>query len=285
MIALGNLSACYVTLVCSRNAAAAAPGFRIFCCGWLLMSITLIFICLIVGVLIGAVGIGGVLLVPSLYLIVGIDVHEAVPACTLSYLATGVIGVIVYARHGSIQWDKVFWLCLGAVPAAFLGSISLLSIPAIVVMYLIALLMIVSGVDALIKAYRESGEEHAARQLSPVQFVVIGFVTGFGSAITGTGGPLILVPVVIYLGLPVLTAIGLSQAIQLPIAAFASVGNWMSGNLNFELALVLATIMVVGSLGGALLVHRLPTEPIRKLIAFLLIFFGAGIGIQQLLNL
>jgi uncharacterized membrane protein YfcA len=43
--------------------------------------------------------------------------------------------------------------------------------------------------------------------------------------------------------------------------------------------------MVVGSLGGALLVHRLPTEPIRKMIAFLLVFFGLGIGIQQLLNL
>lgn len=249
------------------------------------MSITLISICFIVGVLIGAVGIGGVLLVPSLYLIAGIDVHEAVPACTLSYLATGVIGVIVYARHGSIQWDKVFWLCLGAVPAAFLGSISLLSIPAIGVMFLIAVLMIVSGVDALIKAYQKSGDGHASRQLSPAQFIVIGFVAGFGSAITGTGGPLILVPIVIFLGLPVLTAIGLSQAIQLPIATFASVGNWMSDNLNFELALVIATVMVVGSLGGALLVHRLPAEPIRKIIAFLLVFFGAGIGIQQLVSL
>ncbi|MFT5220008.1 MAG: putative membrane protein YfcA [Gammaproteobacteria bacterium] len=249
------------------------------------MSITLIAICFIVGVLIGAVGIGGVLLVPSLYLIAGINVHEAVPACTLSYLATGVIGVIVYARHGSIQWNKVFWLCLGAVPAAFLGSISLLSIPAIGVMFLIALLMIGSGIDALFKAYRKSGEEPTPRQLSPLQFILIGFVTGFGSAITGTGGPLILIPIAIFLGLPVLTAIGLSQAIQLPIAAFASVGNWLSGNLNFELALVIAAVMVVGSLGGAILVHRLPAEPIRKLIAFLLVFFGMGIGIQQLLIL
>jgi uncharacterized membrane protein YfcA len=63
------------------------------------MSITLVVICFIVGVLIGAVGIGGVLLVPSIYLIAGIEVHEAVPACTLSYLATGVNGVIAYARH------------------------------------------------------------------------------------------------------------------------------------------------------------------------------------------
>jgi uncharacterized membrane protein YfcA len=179
----------------------------------------------------------------------------------------------------------VFWLCLGAVPGAFLDSISLLSIPAMGVIFLIALLMIVSGVDALIKAYRKSGEKQEPRLLSPLQFIVIGFITGFGSAVTGTGGPLILVPVVIFLGLPVLTAIGLSQAIQLPIAAFASFGNWMSGNLNVELALVIATVMVVGSLGGAVLIHRLPTEPIRKLIAFLLVFVGAGIGIQRLLSL
>ena len=249
------------------------------------MSVMLIAICLIVGVLIGAVGIGGVLLVPALTLIAGIGVHEAVPVCTLSFLATGVIGVIVYARHGSIQWPKVFWLCLGAVPAAFLGSISLLSIPGIAVMLLVALLMVVSGVDALIKAYRPSALQPVVRELSPLQFIVIGFITGFGSAITGTGGPLILVPIIIFLGLPVLTAIGLSQAIQLPIAAFASVGNWMSGNLNFDLVLVVGGVLVMGAFAGALLVHRLPTEPMRKFIAFLLVFFGTAIGIQQLLSL
>jgi uncharacterized protein len=249
------------------------------------MSIALALICFIVGVLIGAVGIGGVLLVPALTLVAGISVHQAVPVCTLSFMATGVIGVIVYARHGSIQWPKVFWLCLGAVPAAFLGSISLLSIPTIVVMLLVAALMIVSGIDALIKAYRPPAQARASRQLKPAHYIVIGAITGFGSAITGTGGPLILVPILIFLSLPVLTAVGLSQAIQLPIAAFASAGNWMSGNLNFDLALAIATVLVVGAFAGALLVHRLPSEPIRKLTAILLVFFGTAIGIQQLLNL
>jgi uncharacterized membrane protein YfcA len=249
------------------------------------VSFVLVSICLIVGVLIGAIGIGGVLLVPALTLVADIGVHQAVPVCTLSFLATGIIGVIVYARHGSIQWPKVIWLCLGAVPGAFLGSISLLSIPAAAVMLLIAMLMVVSGVDALIKVYRKPVNEAATRQLNPVEFIFIGAITGFGSAITGTGGPLILVPIIIFLGLPVLTAIGLSQAIQLPIAAFASLGNWLSGNLDFELVLVIATTLVIGAFAGALLVHRIPTEPVRKLIAVLLVFFGSAIGIQQLLNL
>lgn len=248
------------------------------------MSVVLTAICFIVGVLIGAVGIGGVLLVPALTLVAGISVHEAVPVCTLSFLATGIIGVMVYAKHGSIQWPKVFWLCLGAVPAAFLGSISLLSIPAVAVMLLVAALMIVSGIDALIKSYRKTDEKRAPRDLNPLQYIVIGFVTGFGSAITGTGGPLILVPIAIFLGLPVLTAIGLAQAIQIPIAAFASAGNWMSGNLNLELVMVIAPVLVAGSFFGAWLVHRLPLEPIRKLIAFLLVFVGAAIAVQQLVN-
>jgi uncharacterized membrane protein YfcA len=239
----------------------ASPGFGSFqFARSLILSIALIFVCLIVGLLIGAVGIGGVLLVPSLNFIAGIGVHEAVPACMLSYLATGTIGVIVYARHGSIQWDKVWWLCLGAVPAAFLGSVSLLSIPPFVVMFLIALLMVFAGIDALIKSYRVGEHSHQTRQLGRIHFVVIGFVTGFGSAITGTGGPLIIVPLIIFLGLPVLTAVGLSQAIQLPIASFASIGNWMSGNLNFNLALLIAAAMVVGSLGGALLYRNTPVD-------------------------
>ena len=104
-------------------------------------------------------------------------------------------------------------------------------------------------------------------------------------AITGTGGPLILVPTLIFLGLPVLTAIGLAQAIQLPIAAFASTGNWLSGNLNLELVAWIAPILVVGAFCGAVVVHRLPTEPIRKLIAYLLIIVGVGLAAQQLLAL
>ena len=246
------------------------------------MSIILIIICIIVGLLIGAVGIGGVLLVPALTLVTDLGVHQAVPVCTLSFFATGVIGVIIYARHGSIQWSKVLWLCIGAIPAAFLGSISLLSIPAIVVMLLIAALMIGSGLDSLLKSRRKTGEQQESRQLSTPQYILLGAVTGFGSAITGTGGPLILVPLTLFLGLPVLTAIGLAQAIQLPIAAFASIGNWLSGNLNLDLVMVIASLLVVGAFAGALLVHRLPTEPIRKLIAYLLIVFGLAIAGQQL---
>ncbi len=248
------------------------------------MTLTLALICFIVGLLIGVVGIGGVLLVPALTFVAGLRVHEAVPACMLSFLAAGIVAAVVYARHGSIRWDMAAWLCAGAVPAALLGALALASIPALLVMSLVALLMILAGLDALLKSWRGLPPAEMGQVFNRWQFVAIGFVTGFGSAITGTGGPLILVPILIYLGMPALIAVGLSQALQVPIAGFASLGNWMTGNLNIELSLLIAAVMVLGVFVGATLVHRLPTEPLRKLIAYFLVLVGIGICVRLALT-
>ena len=241
------------------------------------MSVALILICLVVGLLIGAVGIGGALLVPALDLVVGIGVHWAVPACMLSYLATGLIGAVVFARHGSIQWPMVWWMTVGALPAAYLGAVSLPNIPVPAVKLSIACLMVVAGLNTLKKS-RET--VRPGKPVGRIALVGIGLITGFGSAVTGTGGPLIVVPLGLYLGLPVLTTVGLSQAIQIPIAVSASVSNWLQGTLDVALGMAIAASTVIGSLIGAMLVHRLPTEPIRKMLAGLLIVVGAAIAYQ-----
>lgn len=246
------------------------------------MSIALVFVCLLTGLLIGSVGIGGVLLVPSLDYLAGIPVHQAIPACMFSYLATGAIGVAVYSRHGSIQWPAVGWLCLGAIPAALLGSLSLLAIPADIVKGLIAAVMVLAGINSLTRFAQRHSLSHERKSISATAYVLIGALTGYGSAITGTGGPLILVPVAFYLGLPVLTAVGLSQAIQVPIALFATTGNWIAGNLDLRLGFMIGVLLVFGSLAGGMLVHRLPLEPVRRSIAWLLLVVGLAIGFQLL---
>lgn len=249
------------------------------------MSLILVLISLLAGLLIGAIGIGGVLLVPALTYIVGIDVHQAIPACLLSFLATGIVGAIVFARHGSIQWSVVIWLCLGAIPSAYLGAIALPSIPADLVMALIGFLMVFAGIDAWYKSRSNATEAEKSFDLGKVHYVLIGAVTGFGSALSGTGGPLILVPILIYLGLPVLTAVGLSQAIQIPIAAFASIGNWVGGNLDLELATTLSIALVFGTLAGAIIIHKLPVEAIKRWVAMFVLLVGLGIGLRLLLGL
>ena len=95
---------------------------------------------------------------------------------------------------------------------------------------------------------------------------------------------MILVPSAVFIGLPILTAIGLGQVIQIPIALFASSANWLAGSLDFRLALTIAAGMVVGTLVGAQLAHRLPAEPLRKAIAWLLVVVGGGIALRLVLG-
>ena len=56
------------------------------------------------GVLIGCIGIGGVLLVPALTYLGGIDIHVAITSCMVSYMFAGLVGAVSYARKGSIRW-------------------------------------------------------------------------------------------------------------------------------------------------------------------------------------
>src|SRR6516164_6994157 len=77
---------------------------------------------ILIGIAIGAVGIGGVLLVPFLTLTLGIDVKHAIAAALLSYVPSCLVAVVLYARRGSIPWRDAWLLCLAALPAAWLGA-------------------------------------------------------------------------------------------------------------------------------------------------------------------
>ena len=78
-------------------------------------------VAVVVGVLIGAIGIGGVLLVPMLTYVLGISIHVAIATAMFSYLFTGIVGAFEYARRGSVNWSKGVWLCLGECLAGTLA--------------------------------------------------------------------------------------------------------------------------------------------------------------------
>ena len=222
-----------------------------------------------VGLLIGSVGIGGVLLVPALKFMGGIDLHTAIPACMLSYMVTGSVGAFIYARHGTINWSMAIKVCAGALPGAYLGAYFLPFFRADVLEVLIAVLILASGANSLLRKALDQQFTPQIENNTPL--LVIGLVAGVGSSLSGTGGPLLLIPILIWFKVPVLVAIGLSQVIQIPISAAASVGNFLHGDIDIKLAAMLALTMVGGSLVGAKLVHRLPVDSLKTLVAWLLI--------------
>jgi uncharacterized membrane protein YfcA len=232
---------------------------------------------LLVGVFIGCVGIGGVLLVPGLVYLMGMDVQIAIATCMFSYLFSGAAGAAEYARRGSISWSMALWLCVGAMPGAYLGAATVSIMPARWLEAIIAVLVLFSGIYAL--RPRVPGSSRASRA-GALQLGMVGALTGFGSALSGTGGPLILVPVLVWMKLPLLTAVGLSQVIQLPIAALASVGNFQLGEVDVEASLAIAALLVVGVVAGARLAHRLPAGLLKRMVAGVLITVGVAMTMR-----
>jgi uncharacterized membrane protein YfcA len=217
------------------------------------------------GLMIGCIGIGGVILVPALVFLVGIPIKIGIPAAMLAYILSGLVASFVFARNKSIHWGLAGWLCAGATPTAFAGAWAVSVVNPRV-------LEVGLGVNAL--RMRKTTNEFGDHGLSNITLLGVGAVTGFLSSISGTGGPLLLVPILIAMQIPVLTAVGLSQVIQLPVAISATFGNVLYGELDLVLAGILAASLTVGSWYGARLAHTLRRDALRQLVAIVLVFIG-----------
>jgi uncharacterized membrane protein YfcA len=236
-----------------------------------MISPLLIIIVIAVGVLIGGVGIGGVLLVPSLKFLGGISLHSAIPACMFSYIFSGVVGTWIYTRQGTINLSMAYRIGVGALPGAYIGSFLLPYLSAQLLEFGIGMLVLASGFYALSGSQKN---DPGVKTPGTMSLMLIGMVTGIGSALSGTGGPLLLIPILLWCKVPVLVAIGLSQVVQIPIALTATAGNLIHGDVNLELGLVLAFAVGGGALVGAKTVHLLPVNLIKRVVACLLVLVG-----------
>ena len=96
-------------------------------------------------------------------------------------------------------------------------------------------------------------------------FVIIGLIGGFASGLFGVGGGIVIVPALIYwAGFSQHKATGTSLAVLLPpIGAAAALEYYLHDNVDVHAAIILATMMVVGSWAGAHVANRLPGPHLR----------------------
>jgi uncharacterized protein len=226
---------------------------------------------IVIGIAVGAVGIGGVLLVPILTLMLGLDVKRAIAAALLSYLPSALVAVVLYARRGSIPWREAWLLCAAALPAAYLGAGVAHRAPATLLEASIGVLLLAGGLYAL-RAPRVVPADRVA--LAPMALLGLGGGTGFLSALTGAGGAFMLLPLLLLLDTPVLAAIGLGQVIAVPIAGLASLANLSAGLVDLQLAAGLAVTLTLGIAIGTPIAHALPQQQLRRLLGVVVVLAG-----------
>jgi uncharacterized protein len=227
---------------------------------------------LLVGVLIGCVGIGGVLLPPALVYLGGFGFHAAAATSTWAFLFCGVAGTLSYSGRRSIDWRMAAWPGAGVVPTAIAGAWANSALPGWLLMGLLAALMVITGADALLRSPVDDAGH--TRRLGAPALLAIGAFVGFGSALTGTGGAVLLVPVLLLLRVPVLAAVGAAQAVALPIVVFATAGYVLYGSVHFALGTAAGLVGALGVVAGARIAHAAPAAALRRVVAMALLCAG-----------
>lgn len=232
------------------------------------------------GALIGAIAIGGVLLVPVMVLALGFDIHVAIAAAMFSYLFSGLMAVGFLKQQPNLPTKNAAWLVSGAAPGALAGALLAPQLTTALLSGMVAGLTIFAGYNAL---RRNASEQQPTPIWKPMSFALVGLITGFGSALTGTGGPLILVPLLLLGGVQASVAVLLGQLVQLPIGLLATLGNLANGQLELILGMILAVFLLIGVAIGNRIGSKLPQAKLRTMLGAGLILIGGGMLIQLVL--
>jgi uncharacterized membrane protein YfcA len=239
------------------------------------LTAALVFIAFGVGALIGAVGVGGILLVAALATIGHLDIHEAAATALFTFIFTGIAGTLFFQRKGSINWRITMPLCAGAVFFGFAGAWANSRMPAAPLALILAGVIVFAGVYTLWSWHGSPRTAYDARPRAQQALLGgIGAVSGFGSGLTGVGGPALSVPIMVLFGFPALVTIGASQVIQIIAAISGTLGNLSFGRINFGLVLPLTVIELGGVLLGAWIAHLVNQNVLRRFVGILCIPVG-----------
>jgi hypothetical protein len=236
-----------------------------------------------VGTLIGAVGIGGVLLIPALTAFAALPIQTAMATALFTFTFTGIVGTVMFQRRGSIDWTLTRPVLWSALIFAFAGAwVNSIARPTTLAL-LLAGVIIFAGVYTLFTwhgmrqtAFRDN--PHAQRLL----LMAIGGVAGFGSGLTGVGGPALSVPLMVLFGFPALVSIGASQVLQIVAAVSGTLGNLRFGSIDFGVAALVTFIELAGVMVGVRLAHAVDGGVLRRVVAVLCLVVGTALVVREL---
>jgi uncharacterized protein len=248
-----------------------------------LTMIVLLATALLVGVLIGAVGVGGILLIPMLILTTSLPLQAAMATALATFIFTGVFGTVLFQRRGSIDWDLTLPFCVGGAVFGYVGAHASGLLDARTLMQILAGVILVAGLYTFGSREADQATRFESRSFTRRALLFgIGAATGFGSGLTGVGGPALSVPILVLVGVPALTAVGASQVIQIVASLSGSVAHAVQGDIDVSLAAALTVFELVGVWFGVRAAHAIAGRHLRRAVGVLCILVGIGLGVRSI---
>jgi uncharacterized membrane protein YfcA len=239
----------------------------------------LVVIGLVGGLLSGAFGVGGgIVMVPLLVLFGGLDQRRASATSLLAILPTAASGSVTYIVNGEVYYVAALLLAVGAIGGSLIGTWLLTRLPLGVVRWaFVALLVLIAVRMMLLEPSRAD-----PLALSPgvaIAYLVIGLVMGTASGLFGIGGGALAVPALVaLLGVSDLIAKGTSLLVMIPTAVTGTVANARRGLVDVRSGLLVGLAAAVAAVPGALVALALPPRVSAVLFAVFLLAVAAQMG-------
>lgn len=234
---------------------------------------------------------GGIILVPALIKIVGVEPRVAVAASLVSVIATSSAAAIAYVRdHYTdvrlamlLETTTTLGAIVGAVVARYLTGETVAALFAGLLVYAaLAILRPVEPVPVPVVATGEltgsyfddvKGEEVAYRVGRLPFGLAAGFFAGNVSAILGVGGGLIMVPAMTTrMGVPLRVAVATSNFMIGVTAVATAIPYYVHGDINPYLAAPCALGVLIGARFGARLTQKTKSSYLRAAFALVLLY-------------
>lgn len=247
---------------------------------------------LVVGIAVGATGVGGgSLMTPLLIMFYGISPAIAVGTDLLYAAISKAFAVTLHGRNGSVDWGIVGWLAVGSVPAALLTLLFIHQhgpgedLDRIIKLTL-AVAIVLTAAGTLLRrqllafaqherfAWLRSLHGRHQHSMTVVSGVAIGALVTISSVGAGVIGMMLLL--LIYPRHAAIRLVGSDLAHAVLITGIAGLGHAGLGTVDYELLLYLLIGAIPGIWLGTRLGFRLPDRALRPAIAGLLLFIGAG---------
>jgi uncharacterized membrane protein YfcA len=243
------------------------------------------------GTLIGAGG--GWMIVPLLLFGLHFTPQQAVGTSLAVVFLNAFSGSVAYMIQGRVLYRMGLAFAVATIPGALLGATLVQYLGSRWFTLLFALFLL--GLAGLLHKGRPFGgavQRHPTPEElhslgSPVirLGILLSFLVGVISSLFGIGGGIVHVPfLIVLLGLPVHAATATSHF----VLAITSLAGTLIFLRNGQVVLFVAAVMGVGVLlgaqAGARLSTRMPSEPIRRLLAVAVTVFAIGLIVRHVIG-
>jgi len=212
-----------------------------------------------IGILTGAIGVGGFLIIPVLQFLGQLTAQDAVATALFCFLLAAAPGVFLSRRLFRIDRVAVL-VCVGALFAGYAGArLNYLLPPAVSRLILGCVLVVAAGFGFLRLRAQDAAAGPAPEDDGRPGgiYLGVGVTTGLLSGMTGVGGPVIAVPLLGVLRVHPGTILACAQLVTLVGSASATVGNIALGAVSYPLGIGVGIVLAIGLCIGLVIAKRL----------------------------